>query len=183
MRVSRSVCRNVSFGHGLHQPTTGAGLLKGPGACPWFPEQAAGVCGVGRCWGVWGGGGMHHEHSMPCYCTQVFAGFMCDQVKVLMRTILLYSNAETPNIPKVLHSSVSLPSVPTSLLCVPTQCANLTPLCANLTPLCPYPVCQPHSSVCQPHSSVCQPHSSVCQPHSSVSLPSVPTSLHALPTC
>ena len=86
-----------------------------------------GVCVVGRCWGVWGGevlgcggGGMHHEHSMPFYCTQVFAGFMCDQVKVLMRTILLYSNAETPNIPKVLHSSVSLPSVPTSLHALPT---------------------------------------------------------------
>lgn len=80
-------------------------------ACLKALEHACGLQSK-RLVSVWGGGGMRHEHSMPCSCMQVFAGFMCDQVKVLMRTILLYSKPETPNIPKVLHSSVSLPSVP-----------------------------------------------------------------------
>lgn len=38
---------------------------------------------------------------MPCLHMQVFAGFMCDQAKVVMRTILLYSKPDMPNMPKV----------------------------------------------------------------------------------
>ena len=55
---------------------------------------------------------------------QVFAGFMCDQAKVVMRTILLYSKPDMPNMPKVgrSHSCVLTHVTPCTLTVLTMQC-------------------------------------------------------------
>ena len=63
-------------------------------ACGLQSKQLVCVC-------VHAGWGIPHGDSVPCLHMQVFAGFMCDQAKVVMRTILLYSKPDMPNMPKV----------------------------------------------------------------------------------
>ena len=53
------------------------------------------------------------------FSMQVFVGFMCDQAKVLMRTILLYAKPDMPKVQCVWPSC-------------PTECDHLTALISHM---------------------------------------------------